>query len=71
MTIVISVSGREDFAGSEIDNHIREVCNHVVPEHGDWLVIPRPGKLMDLLKILNEYDIDYHIQELQTTGSEL
>lgn len=68
MRIVISVSAREDFAGSEMDNHIREVCNHVVPEQGEWLVIPQPGKLMDLLKILNEYDIGYHIQELQATS---
>lgn len=65
MRIVISAESGA-FQSSSASNQISEMCEYVCADHGDSLLIPQPGKLMDLIKILKQHDITYDVQDLQS-----
>jgi hypothetical protein len=67
MRIVISVSESEAFESSKVSEHVSQVCDHVAAHPTECLLMPQPGKLMDLLKLLNENGIAYHVQELASS----
>ena len=70
MRIVIAASQRDAFESSSARNHISEICDYVSANQGVSQLIPQPGKLMDLIRILKEHDIAYHVQDLQPSLSE-
>jgi hypothetical protein len=70
MRIVISVSESGAFESSSANNQISEMCDYVRADQGESLLIPQPGKLMDLIKILKEHDIRYHVQDLPSSRRE-
>ena len=70
MRIIISISERDGFESSNASHRISEICNYVGADRGESLLIPQPGKLMDVIKILKENDIAYHIQDLPSTDRE-
>jgi hypothetical protein len=62
MSIVIRISESEVFENSEVSNHVCEICQYVAAHPPEFLLTPLAGKLMDLLKVLKENDITYHVQ---------
>lgn len=71
MRIVISASESGAFQSSSASDQISEVCDYVRADQGDSLLIPQPGKLMDLIKILKEHGITYHVQDLISSCREV
>ena len=67
MRIVICVSGSEDFESSKVSGQVSQICDCVSANPTECLLMPRRGKLMDLLKMLNENGIAYHVQDLALT----
>lgn len=69
MRIVISAESAA-FQNSSAGDQISDMCEYVRADHGDSLLIPLPGKLMDLIKILKQHDITYDVQDLQSSRHE-
>ena len=63
MGLVICVPLSEPLTASKVDCMISEVCKNVIPHDDKLLLIPQPGKLMKVLRILKENDISYHFQD--------
>jgi len=67
MRIVISASESGAFESSSGGNEISQMCDYVRADPGESLLIPQPGKLMDLIKLLKEQDITHHVQDLPSS----
>jgi hypothetical protein len=67
MRILISVSESEDFESSKVGEHVSQICDCVSAHPTEFLLMPQRGKLMDLLKMLNENGIAYHVRDLAST----
>ena len=70
MRIAIYASESDASQTSPTSNQISEMCDYVRADQGASLLIPQPGKLMDLIKILKEHDVAYHVQDLQSSCRE-
>ena len=68
MGLVICVQSSDALTTSNVKDQVPEVCKHVIPHEGQWLLIPQPGKLMDLLRILKKKGIAYHFREFAFEG---
>lgn len=62
MSIIICIAEPAVFESSEVAHDVYEICQCVAAHPTGFLLTPQPGKLMDLLKVLKENSIAYHVQ---------
>ena len=70
MRIVIAASQSDALENSSARNQISEICDYVSADQGDSQLIPQPGKLMDLIRILKEHGIPYRIHDVPPNHKE-
>lgn len=68
MGIVICVPQSAALSVAKVNDQLSEVCKQVILNESQLRLIAQPGKLMDVLGILNENSIPYHIQDYVSRG---
>lgn len=70
MRIVISVSESDAFEGLNAGNQVFSICRQVDSDRDELLLIPQPGSLMTLIKVLKDNNITYQIEDLPSHHSD-
>ena len=69
MRIAISISEQEALDTLDKSDPISGICYHIAANDSESVLIPHPGKLMDLIKILKENNIAYRVIDVPSDHS--